>query len=130
MIKFTKAVALKKNGLLEKVPNSPYFEVKRQFVWYVDYKNRKWEIKVEKWFYTDLWSIPAIFRPFFDRNHYVSFILHDSIYYNKPVSRFVADGILREALKVEWAWFIERWLIYLWVRFWGGIVRNFWNYDD
>jgi len=41
MIKFTKAVALKKNGLLEKVPNSPYFEVKRQFVWYVDYKNRK-----------------------------------------------------------------------------------------
>jgi len=40
-MKFTKAVTLKKNGLLKKLPNSDLFEVREEFIYYLDYSTKK-----------------------------------------------------------------------------------------
>ena len=38
----------KQNGLLKKIPNSDLFEVVEQFVWYIDYTNKKELIIIPK----------------------------------------------------------------------------------
>lgn len=128
-MKFTKAVKIKHNGLLKKIPNSDLFEVVEQFVWYIDYTNKKELIIIPKWFKTNFWSIPRLLRFFFNPVQYISYILHDYCYsknsfitrwiYKREIKRKEGDMILLESLNIEWAWTIEKLFIYIWVRrFW------------
>lgn len=131
-MKYTQAVGLKNNWLLQKV-SFDFFEVSTEFIWYLDYDSKNIFVIVPKWFQTNFGSIPRIIRFIFTPTRYVWYILHDYMYTkwvklqyqdnNEYVEvtydRKTADKILREAIKVEWAWFIERNLIYLGVRLWG-----------
>ena len=121
-LKFT--IAMKKNGLLEKLSNSDDFLVMRSFVWYLDYETKKFKIIVPKWFLTDLWSIPHFMRPFLNRNKYISYVLHDYLYETKDTPKITADLILREAMKVEWAWFLERNIVFIWLLIWWWFARS------
>ena len=129
-MKFTKVIKLKQNWLLKKIPNSDLFEVRQEFVWYLDYDNKKEYVVVPKWFRTNFWSIPRFLRFFFNPVDYVSYILHDYLYsknsficvwdyQGRQPTRKEVDYMLLEALNVEWAWTIEKALVYFWVRrFW------------
>lgn len=124
MNKFTKAVKLWQNWLLMKIPSSDYWVVKKAFYWYIDYKEKDIKITVSKWFLTDFWSVPRILWSIFDKTKYISYILHDKMYSKEfwiALTRKQADQILLEALHVEGASFIERTLIYIWVRIWWGL---------
>ena len=137
-MKYSQAISLWQNGLLKKVPSSKYFEVKQPFYWYVDYSNKKEIITVYEWFCTDFWSIPKPLRIFFNPSRYIWYILHDYLYskswtiyetthtwFEISYTRKDADLILLETLHLEWASFIERWLIYIWVRCcWGLFFKR------
>jgi len=130
-MKFTQAV-LCKNWLLEKIPRSNFWKVETEFVWFIDYQTKKEYVEIHKWFKTDFWSIPKFLQNIFSPTRYLAYILHDFLYskngrikekvydWEKYISytRKQADKILREAMKVEWASFLERWLVYIWVRIW------------
>lgn len=132
-MKFTKAVTLKQNWLLKKIPNSDLFEVKEAFFWHIDYNDKKEYIIINEWVVTNFGSIPRILRLFFNPVKYISYLLHDYWYlknakiYNsantKPreFTRKEADMILLEALNVEWAWTFEKFFIYFWVRIFGWL---------
>ena len=132
-MKYTKAIKLWHNGLLKKLPNTNYFEVREVFSWFVDYNNKKEIISVSEWFKTNFWSIPKPLRIFFNPTKYIGYILHDYLYsdigvmYNTSnwnelyYSRKDADQILLATLHLEWAGFIERTLVYIWVRIWWGL---------
>ena len=127
-MKFTQAV-LQRNWLLQKIPRSNKWKVETEFVWFIDYNTKKEYVEIHKWFKTDFGSIPKFLQNIFNPTRYISYILHDYLYSKNwcikskvtisvNYTRKDADLILLEALKVEWASFIERWLIYLWVRIW------------
>ena len=125
VLKYTDAVKVQKNGLLQKVKHSDYFIVQQEFIWWLDYENKKWKITIPKFFMTDMWSIPHIFRPFINRNKYIAYILHDYLYDTKQYSKTFSDQILRDAMKVEWAWFFERNIVYSWLLIWGWFARYY-----
>ncbi len=130
-MKFTQAI-LKKNWLLRKLPRSKNWIVNDTFIWYLDYDTKKEFVEIYKWFKTDFGSIPKILQSIFSPTKYLAYILHDFLYSknwiikdinwkNIAYTRKIADQILREAMKVEWASFLERWLVYLGVRL-GGFL--------
>jgi len=131
---FKKALELHKNWSLIKVWGTKKWIVDRAFIWYLDYPNKKYPIKVPKWFETDFWSIPKIIQNIFSPTKYISYILHDRLYKDplifnsvlgyKCLSRKECDLILVRWLYHEWALFFERLCIYLWVRFWGWLFYN------
>jgi hypothetical protein len=134
-MKFTHAVKLKKNGLLQKIPASKYFVVQDEFEWYLSHDEREKCVVVEKGFKTDFGSIPMLFQFVFSPTRYVAYILHDRLYKKDSwihvkgnpggifsPTRKISDQILREALKVEGMSFLGRWIVYIAVRafgFWG-----------
>ena len=129
-MKFT--LAMKKNWLLKKLPNSDLFEVREEFIWYLDYSSKKEYVVIPRWFRSDFGSIPRVLRFFFNPVQYISYLLHDygysknafiSIweYKARDFTRKEADIILREALSVEWAWTLEKFCIYIWVRIFGWL---------
>ena len=131
-MKFTLAVTLKKNGLLKKLPNSDLFEVREEFIYYLDYSTKKEYVVIPRWFRTNFWSIPKVLRFFFNPIQYISYLLHDYWYSKnsficvwdfraRNFTRKEADMILLEALNVEWAWTIEKLFIYIWVRIFGWL---------
>ena len=128
-MKFTKAIELKNNWLLKKI-NNKWWKIEDQFIWYIDYQDKEECVIVPEWFITNFWSIPKILRGFLDFTS-LWYILHDYLYAKEwkllltdseiqvPITRSYADMVLRDALKVEWIWFIKRWLVWIWVRlFW------------
>lgn len=129
MIKFTAAKDYNlENMLIKKVPWTNKWKVAEDFFFYDDYDNKEWYITIPKWFITDFWSIPRFLWLFLNPTKYVSYIIHDYLYSKKAEydwfdfrkfiwAREIADNILLEWLKVEWSGFIERTIIYLWVRF-------------
>lgn len=131
-MKFSQAIELKQNWLLKKLPNSDLFEVREEFVWYLDYSTKKEYVVIPRWFRTNFWSIPRILRFFFNPVQYISYLLHD-YWYSKNAficwwkyearnfTRAEADMILLEALNVEWAWTLEKFCIYFWVRIGGWL---------
>ena len=130
-MKYTKAaelIKLEKNWLLRKIPNSNCWEVMEYFSWIVNWKDKSGLIIVPKLFKTDFGSIPQIFWIFFNPTRYVAYILHDFLYSKKyywKLSRKEADVILYQALKVEWMWFLKRYIIYFAVRtFWRKYFRK------
>ena len=130
-MKFTKAIELWNNGLLNKIPNSDIFSVKQIFSWYLNYQDKKEVVIIPINFKTNFWSIPRLLRFFFNPIKFISYILHDFLYspewfiYNletktkRRPTRKEADYILLEALNIEWALSIEKTCIYFWVRIWG-----------
>jgi len=131
-MKFTKAVTLKQNWLLKKLPNSDLFEVREEFIYYLDYSTKKEYVVIPRWFRTNFGSIPRLLRFFFNPVQYISYLLHDYWYSKnaficvwdfraRDFTRKEADMILLEALNVEWAWTIEKFCIYIWVRIFGWL---------
>ncbi len=120
-----------KNWTVSKVWWTNYWIVDESFIWYLDYEDKKWWcIIAEKWFKTDYWSVPRILWSIFDKTKYNMYCLHDKMYstqmkyhiWNKEfelLTRYEADMILLEWIAYEWAGFIERLCIYLWVRIGG-----------
>ena len=82
IIKMKFTIAMKKNWLLKKLPRTDLFEVREEFNWWVDYDNKLNNIMVPKWFKTNFWSIQRTLRVFFSPTKYISYILHDWLYYN------------------------------------------------
>ncbi len=141
MSSFTNAVKLLRNGTLTKESGTNIFEVAKSFLWLIDYENKKWKIKVKKWFKTDFWSIPKFLRWYFNPTKYLAYILHDNLYsrlyeiyivdkndYN--IQRKFADGIMREALKVEGMNRSDRYIVWKWCRIFGGIYQQYLWYKE
>ena len=131
-MKYTQAVKLHKNWLLKKISHDTW-EVQEEFVWLIHYENSGYFVRVPKGFQTNFGSIPRLLRVFFNPTKYLAYVLHDFLYgkdgaiihdnYIEEVrvdyTRKDADNIMREAIKVEKSWIIERNSIYLGVRlFW------------
>lgn len=131
-MKYTQAVRIHKNWLLKKI-SSTEWEVMEEFIWYIDFDSKNTYVIVPKGFITNFWSIPRIMQSIFQPTKYLWYVLHDRLYDkdweiiyedkyemgNVNYTRKEADKILLESSKVEWAWFIERYCIYLGVRLWG-----------
>ena len=127
-MKYTNAVKLWQNGTLKKLSWTNYWVVMQEFCWYIDYVNKKEAVVVEKWFCTDLASIPRILWSVFNKSKFIAPILHDYLYKNKPVSRLDADLIFLEALSVEWANIFEKTCYYWGVRMWWWVSWHFNKY--
>ena len=56
-------------------------------------------IKIDKWFITDFWSIPAIFFSF-NKTKYISYILHDFLYSLKY--KIYKIELKKEKTKIKW----------------------------
>lgn len=128
-MKYTSAV-LQKNWLLKKIPWTNQWEVWESFVWFLDYESKKTFVEIPKGFLTDFGSIPFFMRIFMNPTKYLAYILHDFLYSRKWkiktynwwfcfYLRKGADDILIEAMNVEWAWFLEKLVVYVWVRLFG-----------
>ena len=113
-MKFT--IAMKHNWLLKKISWTKYWIVKEDFIWYVDYIEKKWRIVVPKWFTTDMASIPRPLWIFLNPTKFIAPILHDYLYTTKELTRADADLILLEALNIEWANILEKTCYYWGVR--------------
>ncbi len=125
-MKYTQAVTLLQNWTLIKKINSDFFMVEEEFIWYINYEEQTEKIIIPKWFMTDLGSIPPLFRPFFNRNKYVAYILHDYLYHKKHFHRKLADKIFFEALRVEKCPYIKAVLMYVAVRMFGWLhIKKF-----
>ena len=125
-MKFT--IAMKNNWLLKKLPNSKYWVVFENFVWYMNYQTKETPFIVPVWFKTDFGSIPMVLHNIFNPTRYISYILHDKLMYDVKdwqLTRKQADLILIEALRIEWASKTERICIYIWVRI--GAMLWIWN---
>jgi len=129
-MKYTDAIKLGQNWLLRKIPNSNYWVVMSEFYWYIDHDTKVQKVIVPVWFKTNFGSIPKPLRIFFNPTDYIWYIMHDYLY-NKMweiiiewencvinYTRKDADLILLETLNLECAIFIEKILIYYWVRAW------------
>jgi len=141
MRKYTKAINLWLNWLLQKIPCKNKWIVKKWFVWFIDYEQQDKrkaivntevfpnEIEVPIWFITDLWTIPGIGRLLIRADKFIAFILHDYILSREfrklhpyllkltySEHRAICDRILLEALDVEKAKVWEKILIYSWIR--------------
>ena len=132
-MRFTKALAIHQNWSLIKNLGSDLWTVNSAFIWFLDYDKKDYKIEVEKGMVSDFGSIPKILQNIFNPTKYIIYLAHDKIYKNsrvwrkeskwvlksKVLTRKECDLVLLEWLKVEWASFIERWLVYIWVRtFW------------
>lgn len=143
-MKFTQArLELIKNWGLKKIPWTKYWKINTEFVWYLDYKNKKQHIIVPKGFKTDFGSIPRWLWFIFNPTQYISYIKHDYLTNQKweiinddwtittwkwkivdenweeiPYTRWTADKILIEWLDVEWAWVLTKIWVYIWVSLW------------
>ena len=107
------------------------------FYWWLDYEKKREFVEVPIGFKSDIGSIPRVFWIFFDKTKYISYIMHDYLYskkwkiqrenklsninHTRKYTRKEADLIFLESLSVEWAWFIEKICLYLWVRI-GGFL--------
>jgi len=133
-LKYSQAIELAKNGSIKRDIWKWTWEVTEQFVWYLNYEDKREYVVVPEWFKTNLGSVPRLMRRLIDYTN-ISFILHDWLYSEGCITladsdikiyctRSMADSILREALKVEKVWFIKRWIIYLGVFLFWWIFYN------
>jgi len=126
LMKFTQAVLLHQNGsLARKLEEKNLFEVKTEFVWFLNREDKKEYIVVPAGFTTDLASIPRIFWGLFDR-YRVSSILHDYLYQThtiasknakneeiyRPCTFHEANYIYFQSLRTEWVGILEAILQY------------------
>lgn len=83
-------------------------------------------IEVEAGFETNLASIPRVAKWIYDNDgdHHDAAIVHDHIYYTRPVwcSRALADAIFKEAMRSRGVGFTKRWTMWAAVRLGGWIA--------
>jgi hypothetical protein len=115
----------KKRGSVEKIWKN-LWRVNSEFIWSSEWK----KIIIEKWFETNLWSIPFLIQKIFfiDKTRLV-YALHDKCYDSKtytneiweefPLTQKDCDEILLKSLEYDWEWAFKRWMIYRWVRMFG-----------
>ena len=78
-MKFTQAI-LKKNWLVQKIPCTALWEVKEEFVRYINYESKLSYVIVPKGFKTNFGSIPKIVQNIFCPTKYLWYVLHDMLY--------------------------------------------------
>jgi len=126
-MKFT--TALHKVWFLEKI-NKYDYKITEEFVWFLNYENKKEAVIVEKWFITNFWTIPFFCKNYLNYKS-LSYVLHDYCYSKEAriilinswikinITRYEADIILFNSLWVEWMIIYKRVLIFIFVRiFW------------
>lgn len=134
-MRFSQAVKLHKNGTLIKKIWTELFTVDKEFIWYLDFENKKEYIIVESWFVTDFASIPRIFRIFFNPSRYISSILHDKLRESRIIEntnwlwrycwKMEADMIYFSALRTEWVSLFVATSHFLWLFLWGWCIYYF-----
>ena len=131
-LKFTKAIDYLE---VRKIPNSKYWTISSDFVFYIDYLNKDGKITVPVWFTTDFGSIPFPMSIFIDPTRCVSYVLHDYLYSwgkierlelpdEKP-NRTECDNILDMALEVEGMWVVKRKIVRIWLFLFWWVAFNF-----
>lgn len=110
-MKFTDAIILAQNWGVQKISGTSFWNVNIKFVWYLDYQEKNLKVVISEGTITDFWSIPRFLWWIFNPTEWISYILHDELYYNKYVLtkewqkiiilREQADQILYQALLVE-----------------------------
>jgi hypothetical protein len=113
---------------LKKINGTKWWKVDEEYTWSIYFTD--WtigKIKAEKGFITNMWSIPKLFRLFFDPTEFTSYIAHDVIYTyhtiefdgeQQQITQEEADEFLLEALYEEWCW-ISRHFIFIALRLFG-----------
>lgn len=117
-------VTLIKKWTLEKIEWTNLWRVVSPYIWEI----RNWkvrEVKVPKWFVTDFWSIPRVLWVFMNPTEYHSYILHDYLYKHTILSRKLSDLSLQIGLLSEWAYWLEAYTVWVWVRIGGWIYYNY-----
>ena len=123
-------------------PEAPNRKIDMPFLTGLDVKeasNDNWELleplvyqgntdlfTVPTGFFTDLASIPRVFRPFFPRYgiYRKAAVLHDYHYIVQLVSRKDADGMFRRVMRELGVGRIRRYLMWLAVRIGGSYRKN------
>lgn len=121
---FKQAIKVKNNWLLQKKEwTEKTFVVRQTFSFELEYWNKMSTVIIPEWFITDFGTVPRLIWFLFSPTKYISYILHDFLYWIW-LDRKQADLALLDWLKGEWAWYIERILVY-------ASVRCFWwiNYN-
>ena len=101
--------------------NDGFFEVMRDFRYYVGEENSVEYIDVPKGFLTDFFSVPQIFQsivPKTGKGNQAS-VLHDYLYTNHLYTQKRSDDIFLEAMTVLGMNVIQRYVIYYAVRLFG-----------
>lgn len=92
--------------------NKKWWETERKLIYYIGFIGSPLKIVIPKGFYTDLASIPSIFRIFFvphDPQYAAASVLHDYLYKyslideygnNQSYSKMFSDAVFYEALMV------------------------------
>lgn len=129
-MKFTKAIQLMQEWAFYKIKATNYFKTASNFIWYIDYTDKKEYINVPKDFVTDFGSIPQFLWWISNPTKYVSYVLHDYLYEVQgewgKYTRKECDMIMLEALQVEWCNIISAYLKYLAVRlFWWQAWKKY-----
>lgn len=107
--------------LLVKDLNDGFFEVMRDFRYYVGEENSVEYIDVPKGFLTDFFSVPQFFQsivPKIGKGNQAS-VLHDYLYANHLYTQKRSDDIFLEAMTVLGMNVIQRYVIYYAVRLFG-----------
>lgn len=110
--KFSQAVTELERGLFYKKSWTKFWYTAMKFSWFINYENKSWRITVPENFKTDFGSIPFFLLWVFNPTAYVSYVLHDYLYFTKgrfvnedgitiKLSRKEVDKIMYEALLVE-----------------------------
>jgi len=107
--------------LLVKDLNDGFFEVTRDFRYYVGEENSVEYIDVPKGFITDFYSVPQIFQFLIPKagTGNQAAVLHDYLYTNHLYTRKRSDDIFLEAMSVLRVAKIKRFIIYSAVRIFG-----------
>jgi hypothetical protein len=101
--------------------NDGFFEVTRDFRYYVGEENSVEYIDVPKGFLTDFFSVPQFFQsivPKIGKGNQAS-VLHDYLYANHLYTQKRSDDIFLEAMTVLGMNVIQRYVIYYAVRLFG-----------
>jgi len=101
--------------------NDGFFEVMREFRYYVGEENSVEYIDVPKGFITDFYSVPQIFQsivPKTGKGNQAS-VLHDYLYTNHLYTQKRSDDIFLEAMTVLGMNVVQRYVIYYAVRLFG-----------
>jgi hypothetical protein len=101
--------------------NDGFFEVMRDFRYYVGEENSVEYIDIPRGFITDFFSVPQVFQcivPKTGKGNQAS-VLHDYLYTNHLYTQKRSDDIFLEAMTVLGMNVVQRYIIYYAVRLFG-----------
>lgn len=128
MSSFTRALVLQDTG------DGKTWRVHEEFIYYVEVVGSGLYVPVNAGFETDLTSVPGLIRSFIHQlsKANAAAVVHDRLYaypwlfnaegQRHAVSKFHADLVFLEAMKVSGVSRLHRYLLYFAVRYGGGIA--------